>query len=33
MDREEFIKSHGYNIVSIWESEWSELKKILNEKL
>ena len=32
MDREEFIKSHGYNIVSIWESEWSELKKILNEK-
>lgn len=29
ISRENFIKANGYNIVSIWESEWLEIKKNL----
>lgn len=29
MNREDFIKSNGYNIVSIWESDWLNIKKNL----
>lgn len=32
MEREKKIKNLGYKIISIWEHEWDEIKKTLNEK-
>jgi hypothetical protein len=31
LEREELIKSSGYNLISIWESEWKALQKVINE--
>ena len=29
MERENYIKSKGYNLITIWEHEWRQIEKTL----